>query len=303
MVSKPSRIFLTFRRHSLPFIKPKHGPPPPPLSLDDPPVTPEVTANLFSTLFFNWVSPMMALGSARPLQATDLWKMDEKRSAGLLADRLSAKYHARQQKDIAYNTKLADPKNPLPFPQRFVYPMLPHREKREKDFRTTHGKKKASLAWALSDTFGWYFWSGGLIKVISDASTSTTPIVMRQIISWSTQYHAAMAGAAEYPSIGRGIGMAIGLFCMLCFASIGVHHFFVREYSLPRPWNSLTCFRWYGYWCHGSFCDHHCRVQPSFTIDPKITRTATQRKAREPHLNRYIAYRFCRRFLPHDMDR
>jgi hypothetical protein len=172
---------------------------------------------------------MMALGSARPLQATDLWRMDDKRSAGLQADRLSEKYHARQQRAIAYNTRLADPKTPLPLVQRTLYPFLPHRERREHDYRTKYGKKKASLAWALSDTFGWYFWSAGLIKVVSDGATSTTPLVMRAIIKWSTQYHAAGRGIGEYPNIGRGVGLAIGLLCMLCFASMGVHHFFVRE--------------------------------------------------------------------------
>ena len=230
MVSVVRGNTLISRRHSLPFIRPKYPPPPAPLSLNDPPVTPEVTASFFSYLVFNWVSPMMALGSARPLQPTDLWKMDDARSAEVLSDKLAAAFEARQLKAKEYNARLADPKTPLPFPQRWLYPVMPHREKREMDYRTKHGKKKASLAWSLSDTFGSFFWLGGAIKVFGDTATACSPLLIRALITFSTEWQIAQATNTAPPSVGRGVGMAIGLLCLLLIASLSIHHFFAREF-------------------------------------------------------------------------
>ncbi|TXT15664.1 hypothetical protein VHUM_00167 [Vanrija humicola] len=216
-------------RHSLPFMKPKYPPPPAPLSLDDAPVTPEVGADFLSFLFFNWISPMMALGSARTLQPSDMWKMDGDRSAGVLAQKLTEHYARRKQEAEEYNRRLVDPATPLPLSKRILYPLLPHREKREHDYRTKFGQKKPSLAWALSDTFGNWFWMAGLFKLVSDTATACSPLVLRAIIKWSTRYEFAMKGIGNYPSIGQGIGMSIGLFFMLIVASIGIHHFFYRS--------------------------------------------------------------------------
>ncbi|KAK4687016.1 hypothetical protein P7C73_g3094, partial [Tremellales sp. Uapishka_1] len=218
-------------RHSLPFINPKYPPQPPPLSLDDALPTPEKNASWFSLLFFNWISPMMALGSVRPLQPTDLWKMDESRSSALLSKRLVDNFQKRQRVAEEWNTRLADTSTPLPLRQRLLYPLLPHREKREHDFRTKHGKKTASLTWALSDTFGRYFWLAGCIKIVGDTAGVTSPLVLRQLIAWSNEWQIAQQtnGLTPYPSMGRGAGLAIGLFLMLVVSSISLHHFFVRS--------------------------------------------------------------------------
>ncbi|EIW68338.1 hypothetical protein TREMEDRAFT_32323 [Tremella mesenterica DSM 1558] len=221
-------------RHSLPFVKRKYPPPPAPLSLDDAKITPQVTAGIFSQLFFNWVTPIMALGAARPLEPTDLWKMDDARSAKPLAAKLAAAYERRTKLAEDYNAHLADTTTSLPWPQNWMYPLLPHRQKREHDYRTKHGKKHASLAMSLSDTFGWYFWIGGLIKVFGDVSTATTPLVMRALISWSTKYQLARQshGTMPFPAVGHGVGLAFALLIMLVVGSMTVHHFFVRSMSV-----------------------------------------------------------------------
>ena len=41
----------------------------------------------------------------------------------------------------------------------------------EADWRECAGRKEASLAWALNDTFGWSFWVGGLFKVLDPLLT------------------------------------------------------------------------------------------------------------------------------------
>ncbi|WVR09429.1 hypothetical protein IAU60_006496 [Kwoniella sp. DSM 27419] len=216
-------------RHSLPFIKPKYPPPPAPLSMDAAEVTPQVDASFFSTLFFNWISPMMALGSARPLQATDLWKMDEARSAKPLSTKLREAYVRRTEAAAEYNTRLADPNTPLPFSKRVLYPMLPHREKREKAYRTKHGKKKASLVMSLNDVFGRYYFTGGFIKVFGDTCQAVTPLLIRALIRWSTEWEAARNSGQPKPAIGRGVGMAIGLLLLLVSSSLSIHHFFLHS--------------------------------------------------------------------------
>lgn len=209
-------------------MKPKYPPPPPPLSLDEAKLTPEISANFFSFLYFNWVSPMMALGDARPLEATDLWRMDDKRSAGRLAKILSDKYEERRAKTEEYNRRLADPRTPLPWRQRMMYPLMPHREKREADFRNNKGKKKPSLAFALLDVFGLWFWLAGFMKMFGDVAMACSPLLIRALIRWSTQYEFAMKGLASYPKYGDGIGMAIGLLCILLASSLSLHHYFYR---------------------------------------------------------------------------
>jgi hypothetical protein len=41
-----------------------------------------------------------------------------------------------------------------------------------------------------------------------------------------------MRGVGDYPSIGRGIGMAIGLLVLLASSSMGLHHYFYRTMSI-----------------------------------------------------------------------
>ncbi|WWC90534.1 uncharacterized protein L201_005470 [Kwoniella dendrophila CBS 6074] len=216
-------------RHSLPFVKPKHPPPPAPLSLDDAKITPEVSANFFDKVFFNWISPMMALGSARPLQETDLWKMDEERSAHILSERLLISYAERKRVAAEYNAKLSDPNTPLPLSKRILYPLMPNRAKREKEYREKHGKKQASLALALNDVFGWFFVSAGVIKLFGDVCQAVTPLLIRSLIKWSTQWQIAEATGQPKPAIGRGVGMAIGLLLLLLVSSLSIHHYFVRS--------------------------------------------------------------------------
>ncbi|WVQ95135.1 hypothetical protein IAU59_002229 [Kwoniella sp. CBS 9459] len=219
-------------RHSLPFVKPKYPPPPPPLSLDDAKVTPEITANFFDKLFFNWISPMMALGSARPLQATDLWKMDDDRSARPLSNKLIASYIERTRLANEHNERLADPKTPLPLSKRLIYPLLPNREQREKDYRSKHGKKHASLALALNDVFGWFFMSAGIIKLFGDVCQAVTPLIIRALIKWSTNWQIARDSGQPKPDIGHGVGLAVGLLLLLLTSSLSIHHYFVRSMAV-----------------------------------------------------------------------
>lgn len=220
------------RRHSLPFLKPKYPPPPAPLSLDDAEMTPEINASFFSLLYWNWVSPMMALGAARPLEATDMWKLDEKRSAGKQGAELADHYADRKKAADEYNTRLADPSTPLPLLQRLTFPLLPHRQKREHDYRTKNGQRKPSLAMALSDTFGTTFWIAACYKLFADVGTACSPLLIRALIKWSQRYELSQKGIGSKPGYGEGAGYALGLLFLLLASSMGLHHYFARTMAV-----------------------------------------------------------------------
>lgn len=128
----------------------------------------------------------------------------------------------------------------------------------EQQWRQTDGRKEASLAWALNDVFGFTFWTGGVFKastvnntlelsiltlqlqVIGDTSQLMGPIIVRvcpetshcltraqtcikTIINFTKERAAAQAAGIEVPSVGRGVGMAIGLFCTTVTASVCQH--------------------------------------------------------------------------------
>lgn len=50
--------------------------------MDEAEIIPLAHASFWSRLTFRWVSPLIRTGFRRPLQPTDLWKMDESRECG-----------------------------------------------------------------------------------------------------------------------------------------------------------------------------------------------------------------------------
>jgi hypothetical protein len=172
---------------------------------------------------------MMALGSVRPLQPTDMWKLDDARSAAPISQKLAENFAKRQKKADEYNARLADPSTPLPLSRRIAYTFVKDRAKREHEYRTKKGKKSASLAMSLSDTFGLYFWLGGLLKVIGDVASAGTPLVLREIIQWIAKRDARIAAGLPEPSIGYPIGMAFLLVALLFISTLMIHHFFLRS--------------------------------------------------------------------------
>ncbi|KAJ7642099.1 ABC protein [Roridomyces roridus] len=209
---------------------PRDPPPPPPASFDDPAVSPYVTASLLSRLTYMWITPMMVLGYQRTLQATDLWKMGPEQKAGTLADQLDASWARRVAAAEAYNARLDAGEVGPGFLRRAAW-ALPGRDAKalEKQWRDTDGRHAASLAWALNDVFGHLFWRGGVFKVVSDTSQLMGPIIVKSLINFSKDRAQAKAAGEPIEGVGRGVGMAIGLLCILVTASICQHQFFFRS--------------------------------------------------------------------------
>ncbi|KAI0360038.1 ABC protein [Trametes cingulata] len=229
---------IRFRRHWWQIWLPKDPPPPAPASLDDASVIPLAYSSIFAVLSYAWINPIMSLGYQRTLQATDLWKMDESREAGLLGAKLDAAWARRVQEAKEWNARLANGEiKPSVFKRakwsvQALRGQGTYRERREaleNQWREVDGVKQASLVWALNDVFGRDFWFGGGFKVIGDSSQLMGPLLVKAIINFGKE-HAAAFQAGQTPSgIGRGVGMAIGLFCITVTASVSQHQFFWRS--------------------------------------------------------------------------
>lgn len=59
------------------------------------------------------------------------------------------------------------------------------RNELEKRWREHDGRKKPSIALALNDALGYFFWTGGAFKVLGDTSQLMGPIVIRVCITYS----------------------------------------------------------------------------------------------------------------------
>ncbi|KAI0784237.1 ABC protein [Abortiporus biennis] len=229
---------IRFRRNWWQIWLPKDPPPPAPASLDDAKLLPAATANIFSILSYAWITPIMTLGFQRTLQATDLWKMDESREAGYLGNRLDEAWNRRVKAANEWNAQLDNGEIQPSLLKKAKWTLqslaagTKYSERRgalERQWREVDGRKEPSLAWALNDTFGRSFWLGGIFKVFGDTAQLMGPLLVKGIINFGKEHFAAKQNGTTPPNIGRGVGMAIGLFCVTVTASVSQHQFFWRS--------------------------------------------------------------------------
>lgn len=154
-------------------------PPPPKASIEESELIPEVNANWYSLVTFGWITPLLALGYARPLEAPDLWKLQDDRSAAAIAEKINASFDRRVKEAADYNARLAKGEV-KPGIRKLWWAVTPGSvEGKEKQWREVTGKKKASLMWAMNDSVKWWFWSSAVLKIISDVAQVTSPLVVR----------------------------------------------------------------------------------------------------------------------------
>ncbi|KAF5327366.1 hypothetical protein D9619_004466 [Psilocybe cf. subviscida] len=226
------------RTHWWKFWIPGGTPPGPPASLADVAEIPLTSASIFSILTYAWITPMMTLGYQRTLQATDLWKLDDGRAASVLSAKFDEAWTARQAQAEFYNADLARGIIKPSFLRRMLWCILSllagtaHSEKRkylEHRWRHEEAPKQPSIALALNDCLGFFFWTGGMFKVLGDTSQLMGPILIKAIINFAKKRERAKAMHEPEPNVGIGIVMALGLFCVTMISSIGQHQFFWRS--------------------------------------------------------------------------
>jgi ATP-binding cassette, subfamily C (CFTR/MRP), member 1 len=181
------------------------------------------------------------LGYQRTLQASDLWRMDESREAGVLTAKLDAAWDRRVREAAQWNERLVHGEIHPSLLKRTVWTLKAlsspssfseRRAELETHWRDVDGRKQASLAWALNDTLGKDFWLGGIFKVIGDTSQTMGPLVVKAIIKFSQKRSQAQEDGTKPPSMGIGVAMAIGVFCITVMASVCQHQVSIYRLSL-----------------------------------------------------------------------
>ncbi|KAL0954619.1 hypothetical protein HGRIS_003577 [Hohenbuehelia grisea] len=208
------------------------NPPPPKESIDDADLLPEIGASWIDFVTFGWITGLLNLGYARALEASDLYKLPENRTSAYIADRIVESFERRRKNAAEYNDRLAQGEV-KPGWRSIWWTLRGSRKEREKRWREVEGRRKASLILAMNDSVKWWFWSGGVLRVLGDSAQITSPLVVKAIINFATQsYTSHRTGDFEnIPPIGRGIGLVFALLAMQIFASLCTHHFFYRGAS------------------------------------------------------------------------
>ncbi|KAI9439890.1 ABC transporter [Lactarius indigo] len=206
-------------------------PPPPKESIEDADIIPEMTASWFSLLTFGWMNSLMALGYARPLEASDLWKLQEHRSSEVIANAILDSFEARRKRADEYNTRLANGEIKPPLKLRLMSALRGDGEERLRQWVEKDGKKQPSLALAINDSVKWWFWSGGILMVAGDVAQVTSPLILKSLIEFATDSYVAHREELPAPGVGRGIALAFGLVILQLFSTLCQNHSFYRSTS------------------------------------------------------------------------
>ncbi|KAJ4480031.1 ABC transporter [Lentinula aciculospora] len=202
--------------------------PPPTGSIDDAELIPEATASIFSLVIFQWINPLLTLGFHRPLEASDLYKLQDDRKAAYIGEKIATSFEQRRKEAKEYNEALA--KGAISAGWKTIWWTLRgNRAEREKQWREKDGKKRPSLVMALNDSVKVFFWTGGLFKVLGDTAQVTSPLLVKAIVNFATESYTNHMEGQEVPPIGKGIGMAVGLFFLQVVSSLCTHQFFYRS--------------------------------------------------------------------------
>ena len=139
---------------------------------------PEANASFLSRLTFQWITSLLSIGYARPLEPSDLYELQDHRSAARIASLINESFDRRVKEAAEYNARLA--KGEIsPGLKGLWWTIRGVRQEREKKWREGDGRKKASLVWAMNDSVKWWFWSAGILKVVGDTAQVTSPLLVK----------------------------------------------------------------------------------------------------------------------------
>lgn len=151
-------------------------------------VSREYNAGFFSMLTFQWMAPLMTKGYQRPLELNDVWAVNPNRSVDVMATKLKA----------ALKKRKANPGRLSP------------------------------LVMAMYDTFRKEFLIGAACQLTAACVQVLSPFTLKYLITFASEAYYATHGGPPAPSIGRGIGLVIGITCMQMVQSMTTNHFIYR---------------------------------------------------------------------------
>lgn len=114
-------------------------------------------------------------------------------------------------------------------------------KKLNESFARRVGKGEANpLRGALYDTFRNEFLLGGFCEGIAAVVQVISPFVLRYLITFATEAYNASHSGTPAPSIGRGIGLVIGVTALQIVQSICTNHFLYRGMAVGGQARAVT---------------------------------------------------------------
>ncbi|AOW04564.1 Plasma membrane ATP-binding cassette (ABC) transporter, putative [Yarrowia lipolytica] len=164
---------------------------------------PEEKAGWYSKATWSWLNPLMKVGYLRPVNQEDLWNI----TGSYRAEEMTDKFQANLERIVAKHVEKYKAKqrksNPAFDESAFVF-----------DPNDPDQVPKYAIILALLATFRFRFWWSAICKIIFDCAQTLNPLVSRQLIKFVGDRYTHAP-----PSIGRGVGLAIGVTLMIAVAS------------------------------------------------------------------------------------
>ncbi|KAF8832683.1 hypothetical protein HHX47_DHR1001446 [Lentinula edodes] len=196
----------------VPFVSSKSSPPR--ASLDDADILPENTTSWLSYCTFQWMTPLLATGYARPIVAEDLYDLGHERAAEMFADRITQSFEKRELVAKAFNHRLDMDEVAPPLYKSFWWAITGQKKVKLAQW-ATKARKEPSLAMACNDAVFFWFWTGGFFRLLADVGTILSPLILKAIIDFANTSQNDVSDGSGIPSIGPGIGLCVGLFAIL----------------------------------------------------------------------------------------
>ncbi|KAJ3146316.1 hypothetical protein HDU89_006302 [Geranomyces variabilis] len=184
-------------------------------------VSPEATASLPSRLTLWWLTDLFAVGSKRPLYASDIWKVGPNWSVEHTSAMLDRAWDEELQRAADYRAQNSAPVKDDSKAGGGKDNKVDKAEEKKAALRT------ASLARALRKAWFWLLFPAGVAKFLADLAILFSPFIIKYILQFVRQSQIDDAMGQEMPPLSKGFGYILGLFGLQIFASICSAQFFL----------------------------------------------------------------------------
>lgn len=146
--------------------------------MDDADILPENTTSWLSYCTFQWMTPLLATGYARPIVAEDLYDLGHERAAEMFAERITQSFEKRELVAKAFNHRLDMDEVAPPLFKSFWWSITGQKKVKLAQW-ATNARKEPSLAMACNDAVFFWFWTGGFFRLLADVGTILSPLILK----------------------------------------------------------------------------------------------------------------------------
>jgi hypothetical protein len=187
--------------------------------------------------------------------------LSEDRSAEAIGKAIVESFQRRHEAAQAYNKRLDAGEIKPAIYKRIFWTVRGNYDQRFNNWKSKDGRRKASLTLAMNDSVFWWFWIGGILKLVADVAQMTSPLLVKEIIKFAQKSYAAHLRGTEAPPLGIGVGLCFALLALQIFSSWGLHHSFYRGsttgvvsnnhlISMRRSLTLMIVTSWRAHICH-----------------------------------------------------